>query len=92
VPRPDDGLRAVLKPAPPQDDATRMSSLLSSARGVLAGSLIGMRRDAASEFMAEWRAQGDVATLHLGPRGIGRWRRCWSGRSTSSTAYDADRV
>jgi cytochrome P450 len=31
-----------------------------------------MRRDAASEFLAEWRAQGDVATLHLGPRGVGR--------------------
>jgi len=31
-----------------------------------------MRRDAASEFLSEWRAQGDVASLHLGPRGLAR--------------------
>jgi cytochrome P450 len=49
-----------------------MSSLLRSAGAVLAGSLVGMRRDAASEFLAEWQAQGDVARLHLGPRGVGR--------------------
>ena len=49
-----------------------MSSLLRTASAVLAGSLPGMRRDAASEFLAEWRAQGDVASLHLGPPGLGR--------------------
>ena len=49
-----------------------MSSLVRAAGALLAGSLPGMRRDAANEFLHEWRQQGDIASLNLGPRGIGR--------------------
>lgn len=49
-----------------------MRPLLRETGDLLAGSLIGMRRDAAQEFMTVWQEHGDVATLHLGPRGVGR--------------------
>lgn len=49
-----------------------MTRLSRTALDLAAGSLVGMRRDAADEFMTVWKQQGDVARLRLGPRVLGR--------------------